>query len=257
MPEMNRMMMARHRRRTDPGTAERLAAGRLDPEDTPPGYRRVATLLEAGMAPGPRGAAEATDIAAMAAAIRELQTTTPNSPRRKTPMLPNIAVAKALAVLTAFALPATAAAAAGGHLPSSLQDKVANAVDHVVNLPGGDDADHADDANTKGAGISETARTTDATGVEKGAEISNDASHDGASRAGEQDHGAPESNPAGVDTPSSGGIGTAGDPNSNAVDNANDAASAGSANAEGHPTADSHPTADEHPTADSHPGGRQ
>jgi hypothetical protein len=199
------------------------------------------------------------DITVMAAAIREVHTTTPNSPRRKTPMLPNIAVAKALAVLTAFALPATAAAAATGHLPSAVQDKVANAVGHVgVNLPGGEDADDAGDtpdAATKGAGISETARTTDATGVDKGAEISGIASHEGASHAGE-DHGAPESNPAGVDTPSSGGIGTAGDPDSHAVDNAADAAQAGSANAEGHPTADSHPTADEHPTADSHPGGR-
>jgi hypothetical protein len=261
MPEMSRMMMARHRHRTDPGTAERLAAGRLDPDDTPPGYRRVAALLgTAGMTPGPRGTAEATDIAAMAAAIREVHTPTPNSPRRKSPMLPNIAAAKALAVLSAFVLPATAAAAATGHLPSAVQDKVANAVDHVgFNLPGGDDAegaDHADGADAKGASISDTARNTDATGVEKGAEISGLASHEGASRAGEEDHGAPESNPAGVDTPSSGGIGTAGDPNSNAVDSANDAASTGSENAEGHPTADNHPTAAEHPTADSHPAGR-
>ena len=246
--------MARHRHPTDPGTAERLVAGRLDPDDTPPGYRRVASLLgTAGMAPGPRGTAEATDIAAMAAAIREVNTTTPNSPRRKTPMLPHIAVAKALAVLTAFALPATAAAAATGHLPSAVQEKVANAVDHVgFNIPGGDHADETGDANTKGADISDTARTTDATGVEKGQEISDKASGEH-SRAGD-DHSAPESNPAGVETPSGGGLGTAGgDANSTGADHAPDAADDGSANAGDHPTAGEHPTADDHPTAEDHP----
>jgi hypothetical protein len=250
---MSRMMMARHR--TDPGTAERLAAGRLDPDDAPPGYRRVASLLAtAGMTPDSRGRAESTDIAAMAAAISEVHATTPDSPRRKTRMLPHIALAKALVVLTAFTLPATAAAATG-HLPSSLQDKVANAVEHAgVNIPGGDDAD----ANGKGSDISDTARTTDLTGVDKGAKISNDASNE-KSRAGE-DHSAPDSNPAGIETPNGGVVDTAGTAsdgaNSTGADKANDAATTASVNAEGHPTADDHPSADSNPGADRNPSGR-
>jgi hypothetical protein len=241
---MSRMMMARHR--TDPGTAERLAAGRVDPDDAPPGYRRVASLLAtAGMTPDSHGGAEASDIAAMAAAISEIHATTPHSPRRKTPMLPHIALAKALVVLTAFTVPATAAAATG-HLPTSLQNKVANAVEHAgVNIPGGQD----ENSNGKGSHISDTARTTELTGVDKGAEISKDAS-DGKSRAGE-DNGAPDSNPAGVETPNDGGLNTAGTASDGANSTGADAATAGSANADDHPPADGHPTA-----ADSNPGGR-
>lgn len=126
-------------------------------------------------------------------------------------MLSTLILAKAIAALSAVTVSGSAAAAATGNLPTSLQDKVANVVEHVgVDLPGGHDIDADDggeptDSEGKGAEISEIARTTENTGVDKGAEIS-DAASGGKSRAGE--HGRPESNPAGVDTPG-GGAGTA------------------------------------------------
>jgi len=247
---MSKPMMAGHAYQPDPGTAERLVAGRLDADDAPPGYRRVAALLSAAGTAPLRGASGSTDIGAMTTALRELHDITP-IPSRRTHMLSNLVLAKAVAAVAAVTISGSAAAAATGHLPTSLQNKVANAVEHVsVNLPGGDDApDAADNANTdandKGEYISGIAHETYPTGAEKGAAIS-DAANGDHSRAG--DHGAPESNPAGVDAPSSGGIGTAGDPNGNAVANANDAASEGSTNAGDHPTASDHSTADDHPS---------
>lgn len=261
-------MTARHRYPIDPGTADRLASGRLAADDAPPGYRRGAALLQtAGSGTGHLGSSAGADVAAVSNAVRELHGRT-RTPSRRTRMPSTLIIAKALAALSAVTLSGSVAAAATGNLPTALQDRVANAVEHVgVNLPGGDHAveaaDHAGNSadaadSGQGADISDTARTTDATGVDKGAEISDQAS-DGKSRAGDE-HGAPGSNPAGVDTPNGGGLDTAGTASDGAnragAGHAADAAGDGSANAEDHPAAEDHPTADGHPTQEDHPGGR-
>jgi len=133
------MTMAPHRHPLDPATAERLADGRLDPDDAPPGYRRVAGLLQtAGTAPSPDPAiVPDAPVAAMAAAIRS--EVVANSPRtsRRPRMLSKLTLGKAIvAAVAATTLSAGAAGAATGHLPAAVQDKMANAFEHVgVNLP--------------------------------------------------------------------------------------------------------------------------
>jgi hypothetical protein len=137
--------MAAHRRTLDPGTAERLMAGRLGPDDAPPGYRRLAGLCQAAAASPGEGLSSAESVGDMAAAIRnELVSPTP-APRRS-PVLSKLVLAKILAAFCVASLSATAAGAATGNLPDVVQDKVADAVEHVgVNLPDSDEkADKTD-----------------------------------------------------------------------------------------------------------------
>jgi hypothetical protein len=131
------MALKRHHR-PDPSTAERLVAGRVGADDAPPGYRRVATLLgDAGSGfPEPAGPAEAGTISAMVAAIQAEPA--PQVASRRSGMLRKVLAAKTVAIVSVVALSASGAAAATGHLPDAVQDKVAKAAKHVgVNLPDG------------------------------------------------------------------------------------------------------------------------
>ena len=131
-------MAANRPHRPDPSTADRLVAGRIGADDAPRGYRRAAALLgDAGSGfPDPVADAEAATVSAMVAAI-QAEPTPQLSPRRSG-MLSKILAVKTIAVASVLALSATGAAAAGGHLPDVVQDKVANAAKVVgVNLPHG------------------------------------------------------------------------------------------------------------------------
>jgi hypothetical protein len=132
--------MAAYRSTIDPGTAERLMTGGLGPDDAPPGYRRLAGLCQAAAAPPGESLSSGEPIGALAAAIRnELASPTPS---RRSPVLSKLVLAKLLAALSVASLSATAAGAATGHLPDSVQDKVADVAEHVgVNLPESDEAD--------------------------------------------------------------------------------------------------------------------
>jgi len=131
-------MAANRHHRPDPSTADRLVAGRIGADDAPPGYRRVAALLgDAGSGfPEPAADAEAATVSAMVAAI-QAEPTPQLSPRRSG-MLSKVLAVKTIAVASFVALSATGAAAAGGHLPDVVQDRVANAAKAVgLNIPHG------------------------------------------------------------------------------------------------------------------------
>jgi len=275
--------MATHRHPLDPATAERLAAGRLDPDDAPPGYRRVASLLQtAGTAPSPDPATlPGASVGALAAAIRTELAANPPRTSRRPRMLSKLTVGKALiAALSAAALSAGAAGAATGHLPAGVQDKVANAVGHVgVNLPdsGGKvvrvtdgcvpaaDGTYARNRGqylaqerAKGAAALAAAEKTRCgmpvqskgiPGADDATETPStpDATSGDHGRSGET-HGAPAANPPGLTTPNSGGLDTA-----DTASNGADSTGAGQANS---PATDGSGNAGSHPTADSHPGNR-
>jgi hypothetical protein len=126
------------------------------------------------------------------------------------------------AALVAAALACSASLASAGALPGAAQDVASSMLAKVgISVPGPNDnaGTHPDERGTsstithatpdstagKGAEISELARTTELTGVDKGAAISAAAS-DGKSHAGQ--HSSASAGAASVDTPNGGGTGT-------------------------------------------------
>jgi hypothetical protein len=203
----------------DIDTADRLLAGSVAPEDAPPGYAGLATLF-AAVADSPAAddlSRESETVALLAAVVRSSQPRM-TRPRRRS-IAPRLRLATALATV---ALAGTTGLAFAGSLPGAAQDVASTMLDKVgVSVPGPNSnaGDHpnvrgkASDApvtssnSGKGIEISDLATSTDLTRVEKGAEISTLASN-GQSQAGE--HGqASEAHGASVETPNSGGTGTA------------------------------------------------
>jgi hypothetical protein len=258
--------MRMHRAPLDDDTVDRLCGGRLDPADAPPGYAPVAQLLHqaAGFV-----ADEEIDhdlLGSMVQAIASRPSTT-----RKPPMTSTRFTAK-VATLAGAALFASAgaAAAATGNLPAPAQDAVSHAVSHVgIDLPASGDhatgnTTNATDADQHGVDVSSTARSTDTSGRDHGAAVSEVAraghgpstttttTDDGASTEASEDsasqgHGRPADpgSQAPVATPNPGGTGTA-DTASNGhsqvgTSHAAPQASQGSANAGDHPTAGDNP----------------
>lgn len=167
---------------TSEDTADRILAGAVDPEDAPPELRETARVLRAAAAP-----ASATEVAgervivpAMAAIVRA----------RRGKVAAARRPARRVALLAAALLVATggiAAAVGVGSLPEEASDFASQtAKDRLEELgtqPTVDEA-LADVASAAtGKEISELATTTDAEGVDKGAEIASVASH-GASEVG-------------------------------------------------------------------------
>ena len=203
----------------DTDTADRLLAGSVAPEDAPPGYAGVATLL-AAVADSPAAgdfSRESETVGLIAAVVRSSQPKT-TEPRRRS-IVPRLRLATAFATV---ALAATTGFAFAGSLPGAAQDVASTMLAEVgVSVPGsnsnaGDhpnvrgkssDAPVTSSNSGKGGEISDLATSTDLTGVEKGAAISTLASG-GQSQAGE--HGqASDAHGASVETPNSGGAGTA------------------------------------------------
>ena len=202
----------------DLDTADRLLAGALAPEDAPPGYAKVARLLEGASAEAtPDEFARETEVVAlMAAEVRLSSSTESSSPRRAfMPFALSRPRVSAAAVAAAFAC--SAGLASAGALPGAAQDVASAMLAKVgISVPGsnesagdhpivrGSTADTSDVAT--GSGISGLATTTELTGVNKGAAISSAAS-DGKSQAGQ--HGPASGESARVGTPNGGGTGTA------------------------------------------------
>ncbi len=121
-----------------------------------------------------------------------------------------VAVAGGIALLggaaAAVALPGAASPTAGDHVPVTVPAPNAHAGSH----PDGNAPDSTTTAaSSTGSAVSQLATTTDATGVNKGAEISTLASG-GQSQAGQQTGPDPTSDTAApVTTPNTGGTGTA------------------------------------------------
>ncbi|HZN16005.1 MAG TPA: hypothetical protein VFB78_17185 [Acidimicrobiales bacterium] len=245
--------MTKHQR-LDDTTADRLLAGVVAPDDTPPGFVAASGLINEARAD--LGPSPAIDESLVAAMVQAIQTSPQPIAHRRNPVLAKILTVKAAALFGVLALSATGAAAASGSLPAAAQDGLSKAASHVgVDLPRSDKAGD----NGKGAVVSDKAKSDDTTGVDKGADVSGTAS-DGKSRAGD-DHPTADANPStgdhtsgtpAVSTPNSGGTGTASDASNGASDagtvHAPAQASDGSANAGDHPDADSHPDSTNHPS---------
>ena len=203
----------------DTDTADRLLAGSVAPEDAPPGYAGVATLL-AAVADSPTAddlSRESETVALLAAVVRSSQPKT-RKPRRRS-IVPRLRLATAFATV---ALAGTTGLAFAGGLPGAAQDVASTMLAKVgVSVPGpnsnaGDhpnvrgkssDAPVTSSNSGKGTEISDLATSTDLTGVEKGAAISTVASG-GQSQAGQHSQ-ASGAHGASVETPNSGGTGTA------------------------------------------------
>jgi hypothetical protein len=203
MGEMQRMSL-------DLDTADRLLAGRVVPQDAPPGYSRVAAFLTGDWTADAAGA-DPRFVAVLAATVRSSPATKTRPSRRS--IMPRIKLASAFVVT---ALVGTTGLALAGSLPGAAQDIASDMLAKAgVTVPGpnsnagehpstrGSSTEHSGAPPTssgKGSEISDIARS-DLTGLEKGAAVSTAAS-DGKSRAG-QEHGAP------VATPNTGGTGPA------------------------------------------------
>lgn len=162
----------------DSDTADRLLDGLIAPDDAPPGYAGVSRLVMAIRRPPTASELASTD-AAVAAAVAALNVVhaEPSTPPRGRRRFLRVKVA---GVVFAGSLFGTAGLAAAGVLPEPVQNVAADVLARVgIEVPRS--ADHP--AST-GEEISDIATTTDATGIDKGAEISDEASG-GISQAGE------------------------------------------------------------------------
>lgn len=192
----------------DDRTTDRLLAGMVDPADAPPGFVDIAHLLGRAADEFVPLDADAAFVTALAATIA----THPTTPRRKS-MLTQLLTAKVAAAAAAVVLSATTAAAATGTLPDAAQGVAADAASHVgINIPNPSEdhptgtADNPTTADEHGDTVSGTARDTDKTGADKGAEISTTARGD---HGQAPDATGTDDNPAPVETPNTGGTGTA------------------------------------------------
>jgi hypothetical protein len=183
----------------DEDTRDRLLAGRIHPDDAPPGYAGVARILQAaGSLPRSEHLSREAELVAAAREVMGLRSPpgggAGGSPTRHRRVLVGLIVTGAL-----VGIPGLAAANA---LPDPAQHAVSRLLHKVgISVPGNED--HP--AST-GQEVSNIATTTSSTGVAKGAEISTAASG-GKSQAGQ--HGHQRNGGAPSDTPSGGGTGRA------------------------------------------------
>ena len=161
----------------DEDTTDRLLAGRIHPDDAPPGYAGVARILQAaGSLPRSEHLSREAELVAAAREVMSLRSPpgggAGGSPTRHRRALAGLIVTGAL-----LGIPGLAAANA---LPDPAQHAVSRVLHKVgISVPGNED--HP--AST-GQEISNNATTTSSIGVAKGAEISTAASG-GKSQAGQ------------------------------------------------------------------------
>ena len=184
----------------DEDTTDRLLAGRIHPDDAPPGYAGVARILQAaGSLPRSEHLSREAELVAAAREVMGLRAPpgggAGGSHTRHRRALAGLIVTGAL-----LGIPGLAAANA---LPDPAQHAVSRVLDKVgISVPGNED--HP--AST-GPEISNIATTTNSIGVAKGAEISTAASG-GKSQAGQHGHRG-NGGAASSGTPSVGGTGRA------------------------------------------------
>jgi hypothetical protein len=187
----------------DADTADRLLAGRVDPDDAPPGYADAVTLLQAASAAANREEliGEAETVAVMAAAVRDQIPEPVPSPRRSHMSTRYLGLKMAAAIAIGM-LGAGTALAAAGVLPGQASGVARDAIKSGGSASTGQSDSHPAFATTPGrAGtrVSRLALHTRATGVDKGARISTVASG-GMSQAGEHGSAAGDNGAAGLDT---------------------------------------------------------
>jgi hypothetical protein len=175
----------------DEVTVDLLLEGRLAPEDAPPGYADVAGLVRALALP-PTAAELALQVVAVEAALTELSLRpAPHGSKapaaasgRKWSARSRFLKTKVASLVLVGTLVGTTGLAVAGALPAPLQDAASKVLAKVgISVPTSDGH-----PASSGEDISTTATTTDATGVDKGAEISTAASG-GHSHAGQRGPG--------------------------------------------------------------------
>jgi hypothetical protein len=200
----------------DLDTADRLLDGSVPADDAPPGYAGVAVLLTEASSLGDEIALDDGLIAVLADTVRSSPTPKTTSPRRS--IVPRLKLA---AALTGALLVGTAGLAVAGSLPGAAQDVASEMLAKVGITAPGPNTSAGDHPNTRGSSEQTSVTTassgkgteisglatSDLKGLDKGAAVSSAAS-EGKSRAGEE-QAAPEETSAPVETPNSGGTGTA------------------------------------------------
>lgn len=195
----------------DRDTSERMLAGRIGPDDAPPGYSEVARVLMAAVeSTGDREVLvhEAKHVAlAMALTDRSPASHLSNARSRdvKSRDVKHKDVKykdvkwrsrrlKVGGLVVVGALVGSTGLAAAGVLPDAAQDAFSDVLERFgISVPAS-----GDHPASSGEEISEIATTTDSTGVDKGAEISSVASG-GVSQAGEHGPGSAETAGQGAD----------------------------------------------------------
>ena len=184
----------------DRDTIERMLAGRMGPDDAPPGYSEVARFLMAAADTTDREAlVHEAEHVALAMALTEGSPASHLSNGRSKDVKSKDVKHKDVkykdvkwrsrrlkvgGLVVVGALVGSTGLAAAGVLPDAAQDAFSNVLDRVgISVPAS-----GDHPASSGEEISEIATTTDSTGVDKGAEISSVASG-GVSQAGEHGPG--------------------------------------------------------------------
>jgi hypothetical protein len=259
MTDWNDLSDEMRRLRLDEDTIDRLLTGRIGPDDAPPGYSEVARVLTSAASTDLRDALarEADHVALAVASVGERAPVSSIDARpRRTRRNRRLKVGGLVLV---GAMVGSTGLASAGMFPDAAQDVFAAVLERVgISVPfGGPNDDHP---ATSGEEISEIATTTDATGVDKGAEISSVASG-GMSQAGQ--HGTDGSGAGGdgsgeapVPVPNSGGTDTgdvaSGGDSAEGTDTADQASEgrsgSGSGNASGAPSPPSVPVPSDVPT---------
>jgi hypothetical protein len=195
----------------DEVTLDRLLAGRIGPDDAPPGYSEVARVLQAVAAAGDQAELvhEAAHVALAMELVKQPSPASTQSDGRSRKMGSRSRRVKVGGLVVVGALVGSTGLAAAGVLPDAAQDAFSMVFERVgITVPASDD-------HPAGSGeeIAEVATSTVATGMDKGAEISSVASG-GLSQAGE--HGSADADTtvegagaAPVPVPNEGGTGTA------------------------------------------------
>jgi hypothetical protein len=195
----------------DETTVDLLLDGSLAPDDAPPGYADVAGMVRALSLP-PTAAELALQVVAVEATLTELALRP--APRgskapvaasgRKWALRSRFFKTKVASLVLIGTLVGTTGLAVAGVLPAPLQDAASSVLATVgISVPTSDSH-----PASSGEDISKIATTTDATGVDKGAEISTTASG-GQSKAGQYGEGS---------LPPSAQKGTAGPPDETPAD---------------------------------------
>jgi len=194
----------------DEVTLDRLLAGRIAPDDAPPGYSEVARVLQAAASAGDHEELvhEAAHVALAMELVKQPSPASTPSDGRSRKMRSRSRRVKVGGLVVVGALVGSTGLAAAGVLPDAAQDAFSMVFERVgITVPASDDH-----PASSGEELSEIATTTDATGMDKGAEISSVASG-GMSQAGQ--HGSAVgtdiegAGAARVPVPNEGGTGTA------------------------------------------------
>jgi hypothetical protein len=211
MTDWNDLPDEMRRLRLGKDTVDRLLAGRIDPDDAPPGYSEVARVLQAATAADLREelAHEAVHVGLAMELVKQPPPTSTPSVGRSKKMGSRSRRIKVGGLVVVGVLMGSTGLAAAGFLPDAARDAFSSVLDRVgITVPA-----NGDHPSTSGEEISEIATTTDATGPDKGAEISSAASG-GKSQAGQHGSAGAGTSVEGagsapVPVPNEGGTGTA------------------------------------------------